>query len=182
MQRIHIIGGTGSGKTTLARKIGTRLNIPFYDLDEVGYEGGAGAPRPLDVRLAMLERIAAQPAWVTEGGYILWIDALLRAADTIVLLDLPWRIRRWRVIMRHIKADLARNNRHAGYLNLCRFYMRSRAYESNPTIYTLQPPDIGDYSSRATVAYYLEPYKSKVVHCSTVADVAAFEKNIFTPD
>ena len=35
MQRIHIIGGTGSGKTTLARKIGTHLGIPFYDLDEV---------------------------------------------------------------------------------------------------------------------------------------------------
>ena len=181
MQRIHIIGGTGSGKTTLACKIGTRLNIPFYDLDEVGYEGGAGAPRPLDVRLATLERIAAQPAWVTEGGFILWIDELLRMADTIVLLDLPWRIRRWRVIMRHIKADLAHNNRHAGYLNLYRFYMRSRTYESDPTIYTLQPPDIGDYSSRATVEHYLQPYKSKVVHCRTVADVAAFEKTVFTP-
>lgn len=181
MQRIHIIGGTGSGKTTLARKIGTRLGIPFYDLDEVGYEGGFGAPRPLDVRLATLERIASQPTWVTEGGFILWIDELLRTADTIVWLDLPWRVRRWRVILRHIKADLARNNRHAGYVNLYRFYMTSRTYESNPTIYTLQPPDIGDYSSRATVSHYLQQYKSKVVHCRTVADVAAFENPLFTP-
>lgn len=178
MQRIHIIGGTGSGKTTLARKMGERLHVPFYDLDEIGYEGGFGAPRPLHVRLTDLKRIAAQPTWVTEGGFILWIDELLRMADTIVWLDLPWRIRRWRVITRHLKADLARSNRHSGYLNLYRFYMTARKYERNPIIYTLQPPDIGDYSSRATVVHYLEQYKNKVVHCRTPADVAAFEATL----
>lgn len=175
MKRIHIIGATGSGKTTLGRKIGTHLDIPFYELDIIGYEGGFGAARPLDVRLADLKRIAAQTAWVTEGGYILWIDELLRIADTIVWLDLPWRVRGWRVIIRHLKADLARNNRHSGYLNLYRFYMTARKYESNLTVYTLQPPDIGDYSSRVTVVHYLEKYKEKVVHCRTTADVAAFE-------
>ncbi len=181
MQRIHIIGGTGSGKTTLARKLGTRLGITFYDLDEVGYEGGFDAKRPLDVRLADLKRIAAQPSWVTEGGFILWVDELLWAADTIVWLDLPWRIRRWRVITRHVKADLARNNRHAGYLNLYRFYKMSRNYEYDTTIYTLQPPDGDDFMNRATVVHTLESYKSKVVHCRTGADVAAFEKTVFTP-
>lgn len=181
MYRIHIIGGTGSGKTTLARKLSTSLNIPFYELDVVGYEGGFGTPHPLEVRIAELKRIADLPAWVTEGGYILWIDELLRTADTIVWLDLPWRTRRWRVITRHIKADLARNNRHSGYLNLYRFYMTARKYELNPTIYTLQPPDIGDYSSRATMVYYLEQYRDKVVQCRTVADVAAFEKMVI-PD
>ncbi len=178
MQRIHIIGGTGSGKTTLARKLGIHLGIPFYDLDEVGYEGGSGAKRPIDVRLADLKCIAAQSAWITEGGFILWIDELLQAADTIVWLDLPWRIRRWRIITRHIKADFARNNRHAGYLNLYRFYKRSRNYERDPTIYTLQTPDGDDYMSHATVVHKLEQYKDKVLHCCTIADVAAFERTI----
>ncbi len=181
MQRIHIIGSTGSGKTTLGRKLGTRLNIPFYELDAVGYEGGFGPARPLDVRLAMLKEIAAQSAWITEGGFILWIDQLLRTAETIVWLDLPWRIRRWRVITRHIKADLARNNRHPGYLNLYRFYMSHRNYDNDPTIYKLEPPDIGDYSSRASVEHYLQPYTDKVIHCRTVADVVAFERTLI-PD
>ena len=45
--RIHIVGGPGSGKTTIALDLGRRLDVPAYDLDEVGYEGGAGDQRPL---------------------------------------------------------------------------------------------------------------------------------------
>jgi len=174
--RIHIIGGTGSGKTTLARRLGTLLDAPFYDLDEIGYEGGFGAKRSLDMRLADIERIVEQPAWVTEGGFIWWIDDLLRAADTIVWLDLPWRIRRWRIITRHIKADLARNNRHPGYRNLYNFYMLSRDYHRSTTLLTLNPDEglANDSSNRVTVAHKLALYQEKVVQCYSPADVEAF--------
>ena len=174
--RIHIIGGQGSGKTTLARRLGTLLDAPYYDLDEVGYEGGFGAKRPLEARLADIERIIAQPSWITEGGFIWWIDDLLRAADTIVWLDMPWRIRRWRILTRHIKADLARNNRHPGYLNLYNFYIRSREYHRSTTLLTLDPDEglANDSSNRVTVAHKLAPYQEKVVQCCSPADVEAF--------
>ena len=177
MQRILIVGGAGSGKTTLARKLGTYLNVPFYDSDEIGYEGGVGAPRPRNVQLADLERITTQPAWVVDGA-MLWTNIVLQRADTIVWLDLPWRIRRWRIITRHIKADLARNNRHSGYLKLYRFYISSRNYERDETISTPQPPNGDIYENRATVVHYLEQYKSKVIHCRTTADVARFERTV----
>ncbi|MCH7626281.1 MAG: hypothetical protein IIC83_10190 [Chloroflexi bacterium] len=44
--RIHIVGGSGSGKTTIAIELGRRLDVPTYGLDEIGYEGGAGDRRP----------------------------------------------------------------------------------------------------------------------------------------
>lgn len=176
IHRIHIIGGAGSGKTTLARRLGTLLDAPYYDLDEIGYEGGFGAKRPLEARLADIERIVAQSAWITEGGYIWWVDDLLRAADIIVWLDLPWRIRRWRIITRHIKADLARNNRHSGYLNLYRFYKRTRQYDRGTKLLTLNPGEdlANDSSNRVTVAHKLALYQQKVVQCCSPADVEAF--------
>jgi adenylate kinase family enzyme len=50
VRRIHIIGGPGSGKTTLAGYLAQAIGASCYDLDVVGYEGGSGARRPLDVR------------------------------------------------------------------------------------------------------------------------------------
>src|SRR5512146_401928 len=119
--RIHMIGSPGSGKTTLARQVAGRLQVPCYDLDAVGYEGGAGTQRPLVTRLADVWQITMQPAWVTEGIYLGWTGALFEAAGQIVWLDLPWRIVSWRIFTRHAKAELRGNNRHSGWLKLYRF-------------------------------------------------------------
>lgn len=32
-KRIHIIGSVGSGKTTLAKEISSKLGIPYYELN-----------------------------------------------------------------------------------------------------------------------------------------------------
>ncbi len=50
--RIYIVGGPGSGKTTLARRLADELVLPFYEMDVIGWENGSGAQRPLEVRLA----------------------------------------------------------------------------------------------------------------------------------
>ncbi|MCB0142414.1 MAG: hypothetical protein KDE50_21115, partial [Caldilineaceae bacterium] len=92
MQRIHIMGAAGSGKTTLARRAAEQIGCPWHELDAVAYEGGYARKRTLDERRASLQEITAQPAWVTEGWFLWWIDDLLEAADAIVWLDLPPRI------------------------------------------------------------------------------------------
>jgi adenylate kinase family enzyme len=110
-RRIHVIGGPGSGKTTLARNLAAGRNAAVIDLDRVAYEQGAGAKRPLTARTASLADIVQQPDWITEGIYLWWIDDLLRHADAIVWLDPPFRIAAWRIVARHIRANLAGTNR-----------------------------------------------------------------------
>jgi len=173
-RRIHIIGGGGSGKTTLARRLGTLLDAPVYDLDQIGYEGGAGAKRRLEVKLADIHHIAAQPAWITEGIFLWWTDELLRAADRIIWLDLPFHVTAWRIVVRHLKADLAGANRHAGWRNLRWFLRNTRTYY-RATVPTLpSAPDDDGAVTRLATAEALQPYVTKLVRCRHASEVSAF--------
>lgn len=170
-KRIHIIGPAGSGKTTLARRLAATLNAPCYELDDIGYE--SHAKRSLELRLKDVRQIVSQPAWVSEGGFIWWVDDLLRGADIIVWLDLHWILCYRRIVLRHIRADIARNNSHPGFLKMLRFAKGARPYHLNP-IPAIPSAADDDSSSRAAVAQVLGPYSHKTIHCRCPADVVGF--------
>ena len=165
MTRIYILGGPGSGKTTLAKRLSDQLNIPCYEMDLIGWENGVGPERSLEVRLREVHEIAIQPDWVTEGGHSPWRDELLRSAEQIVWLDVPWHIARWRILTRHIRMSIAGTNKHHGLLKLYHFMGGAK------TFYTSTQPD---QRTRLTEAKALQSYRGKVVHCQRPADVEAF--------
>ena len=100
--KIHILGASGSGKTTLAQSISSRLHIPHYDLDKVNWEQENAIA------------IAEQPAWITEGIYLIWTEPLLYHADCIVLLEVSWPVAAWRMIRRHALNSLRGTNLYPG--------------------------------------------------------------------
>ena len=117
MQKIHIIGGPGSGKTTLAHKLSERLNIPNYDLDLLGQKNGTNP----DAHVEDAFMIARQPGWVAEGIYVVTIEPQLQAADIIVLLEIPWPIAAWRIVKRHVVKTLNGTNIYGGLKPLIDF-------------------------------------------------------------
>ena len=86
-KKIHIIGGAGSGKTTLANLLSDRLSYPCFDLDQIGWRDHHKVF--LDDRIEAIEEIISRPNWITEGVFLWWTDALLDAVDVIVWLDIP---------------------------------------------------------------------------------------------
>jgi hypothetical protein len=171
LRRIHIIGLAGSGKTTLARQLAALSEMVYFGLDNIGYQNGA--KRSLEQRKTDLAQIVAQPAWVTEGAFLWWIEDLLRHAETIVLLDMHWSVCYWRVVMRHIKADLARNNNHPGFTKMLRFAkgIRPNYLETHFVL----PSDLNDDSAnRAAVAHVLASYSDKLIHMRHPSEVASF--------
>ena len=172
-RRIHVIGGPGSGKTTVARRLALAADVPCVDLDVIGYDNGAGAKRPLIDKLTEIDRLAAQPSWVTEGVFLWWTDPLLRNAGAILWLDPPWRVAAWRIVLRHAKASIAGTNRHRGLRRLVSFVIASRAYYHGLPAVPQSPDDDGAVT-RAATQQVLVPFRSKVVRCRQNRDIDAF--------
>jgi len=172
--RIHIIGGPASGKTTLARQLGTDLGLPVYHLDTVCYKGPLRARRDLETRLADLSCIATQATWITEGTHIWWTDELLRRAEIILWLDTPWPIALWRIFLRHFEENhlsIRRGLRLRKLLGDLR--LRWRYYHGNTL---LSREVLGDdtVKNRVTTAQYLASYADKLICCRTRKDVEDF--------
>ncbi|MGY1844833.1 hypothetical protein [Modestobacter sp. SYSU DS0875] len=84
--RVLVAGTSGAGKTTLAARISSVLDLPQVEMDAL-FHGPDWVPRTCfedDVR-----RFAAEPAWVTEWQYRPVRPLLADRADLLVWLDLP---------------------------------------------------------------------------------------------
>ena len=172
--KIHIVGGPGSGKTTLAQQLARVVAAPTYDLDHVAYENGAGAKYPLATRRVKVRAILEQPAWVTEGIYLWWTEPLLDAATVVVWLDLPWPVAVWRIVVRHLKLSWAGVNPHPGLLRLGKFvWWQVDHYYRRPAVQPTAPDDDSAITHAAT-AHTLHKYASKVISLRSAGAVADF--------
>lgn len=87
MVKLHITGNAGSGKTTLARKLGDALDLPVHGLDNVVW-GPGWQKMPRDVIADRITALVSEPAWVIEGVSY----QVVEAADIVVFLDVPRRV------------------------------------------------------------------------------------------
>jgi adenylate kinase family enzyme len=103
-QRVHIIGGPGSGKSFLAHRLSGILDIPRFDLDDLFWDNasGYGTRAHATLRDTRLAEIVATPSWILEGVYYSWLGPGFARAELIVVLQPPVWLRHWRVIKRSV--------------------------------------------------------------------------------
>ena len=86
MQRVVIIGCGGAGKSTLARQLGEKLNIPVVHLDKLWWKPGwvESSREEFDAKLA--EELA-KPRWIMDGNFDRTIPERIARCDTLIYLD-----------------------------------------------------------------------------------------------
>ena len=106
--RIHIIGSVGSGKTTLAKTLSVKLNVPHYELDNVVRKRSKSGDirRSDEERDEYLAEIVNSDTWIIEGAHHKWVLEGFQKADLIIFLDVGYHKRVVRIVKRFILQKL----------------------------------------------------------------------------
>jgi adenylate kinase family enzyme len=106
MARIHILGASGSGTTTLGAELAVRLGLSHVDADALFWiptDPPFTTRRPEDDRRALLlQRLPITAHWVFSGSALKWATPLEPSYDLIVFLRLDPAIRMERLRQREI--------------------------------------------------------------------------------
>ncbi len=96
-----IVGAYGSGKTTLARRLGALTGARVCHLDATRWNPG-WVLRPRDEWLQELDAVLAGDAWIVDGNFEATLERRLAACDVVVFLDFPVAVSAWRVVRRRL--------------------------------------------------------------------------------
>ena len=91
MQRVLVMGSSGSGKSTFARRLSDVTGLPFVSLDALFWKPGWVESDKAEFR-ERVTKAARQPRWIMDGNFTSHLVELRRdACDTVIWFDLPRR-------------------------------------------------------------------------------------------
>lgn len=163
MQRVAVIGNAGGGKSRLSRRIAAARGLPYHAIDLLQYKSGWDLrPEFEDAHAALI----AGDAWVIDGvGTWPSLTARLARADTIVFVDLPFRVHLWWATKRQVRAILfGRPDAPAG----------ARSWPMTIKLYRLMVWVNRDIRPRFEAAALHHAGRARVVHLRSVAELNAF--------
>lgn len=98
MKRITIVGCAGTGKSTLARELSEKRDLPVIHMDQHFWLSGWIKRDKADFQTRIHDLIETEN-WIMEGNYKETLPHRLERSDLLVYLDLP----RWLCLLRVFK-------------------------------------------------------------------------------
>ncbi|MEZ4380993.1 MAG: hypothetical protein R3A79_06575 [Nannocystaceae bacterium] len=134
-RRIHVIGNTGAGKSTLAAQLAAALGIPLVELDALNWQPGwvdltRADPAQFERRLAAA---TAGDAWVVAGSYSRFCQRIFWSrVETVIWLDLSLP----RIVARILRRSWRRwrTREHLWGTNYERFWPQLRLWSDDSLI------------------------------------------------
>ena len=106
--RIHIIGGSGSGKTYISNKLRNDYHFSQIDLDKLEWVNikGKTVKQELSVKKKKLKELLKKDNVTIEGVYYNWCQDSFKKCNYIFYLKVPLIKQEYRIIKRSIKRKL----------------------------------------------------------------------------
>ncbi len=111
--RVVIVGTSGAGKTTLARRLAAALSLPHVELDAL-YWGPGWTPKPADVYRALVSHTIRRPEWVMDGNHSKLRDLIWPRATHLIWLNYPFPLVFARALRRTLKRVITGEDLFAG--------------------------------------------------------------------
>jgi len=107
INKIHILGASGSGTTTLASELCKQLGFKHLDTDNYFWEDTDPKfmeKRPVEDRLRLIrQEITHNKKWILSGSLCGWGDPLIEEFDLVIFLRIPKEVRLSRLYVREVQ-------------------------------------------------------------------------------
>jgi adenylate kinase family enzyme len=107
LERINVVGTSGSGKTTFARELARRLGLPYFEMDALSWKRGWQEASDAEF-FPKVEQATSGPRWVLDGNYTRTVPIKWRRVQTVIWLDPPFVQTVCRVTARTIRRAFTR--------------------------------------------------------------------------
>ncbi|PDT39913.1 MULTISPECIES: AAA family ATPase [Sinorhizobium] len=102
-KRILVIGCSGGGKTTLARWLSTRFDLPFISMDREFFWLPGWNSRPRAEQRAMIAAKVDQPRWIMDGTNPSSFDLRMPRTEVVLWVRMPRLLCLWGAVRRWLK-------------------------------------------------------------------------------
>jgi adenylate kinase family enzyme len=89
MKKVTIIGSPGAGKSTFAKALSKKTNLPLHHLDFYYHQKKFDYENNKQVWLDKINQITSKPTWIIEGNYGSSYEYRIPKSDTLIFMDIP---------------------------------------------------------------------------------------------
>ena len=102
VKRINVIGTSGSGKSTVARRISCRLDIPHIEMDQIFWSKNWTMSSDENFENSLKEKLS-KDSWVLDGNYSKTAPTKWKDVQMVIWVDLPFLITLYQAVMRSLR-------------------------------------------------------------------------------